>query len=78
MHKMAATLPVAPDVDLATMAKALAGHPLSDVTFVVRESARLAVRAGHEALTQAQLEAALAAAKARTKQGSESNPIGFY
>jgi hypothetical protein len=78
MHKMAATLPVAPDVDLATMARALAGHPLSDVTFVVRESARLAVRAGHEALTQAELETALAVAKARTKQGSESNPIGFY
>jgi len=78
MHKMAATLPVGPDVDLAATARALAGHPLSDVTFVVRESARLAVRAGREALTQAELEAALDAAKARTKQGSESNPIGFY
>jgi hypothetical protein len=77
MEKVTASLPVADGVDLAPLADALAGRPLSDVTFVVREGARLAARAGHSKITQEEFLLALQAANARDTLGDQSRPIGF-
>ena len=46
LGKLLATLPNDGTVALEPLSRKLAGRPLSDVTFVVREGARLAVRAG--------------------------------
>ena len=76
LDKLLATLPKDETVDPAPLAKKLAGRPLSDVAFVVREGARLAARAGEDKLTQEFLLAALEDAPSRTEDGS-SRRIGF-
>jgi hypothetical protein len=71
-----ATLPKDSSVDARVIAKALAGRPLSDVAFVVREGARLAARAGADMLKQDFLIAALETTPSR--QDTESGRrIGF-
>lgn len=69
-------LPVADDVDTAALACELVGRPLSDVSFVVREGARLAARDGQQRIQLANLLTALHAAPARTG-GGLSHRIGF-
>lgn len=76
LNKLLATLPKDKTVDAAPLAKKLAGRPLSDVAFVVREGARLAARAGKDKLGQEYLLAALEDAPSRTEEGS-SRHIGF-
>ena len=76
LDKLLATLPKDKTVDPTPLAKKLAGRPLSDVAFVVREGARLAARAGEDKLTQEFLLAALEDAPSRTEDGS-SRRIGF-
>lgn len=71
------SLPKEADVDPKPFARELAGRPLSDVTFVVREGARLAARAGMDKLDQNSLNAAMHAAPAREREGSEKRRIGF-
>lgn len=71
------SLPTADDVDSELIAKELAGRPLSDVTFVIREGARLAAKAGRSSLDQASLLKALMSTPARDNQQKESNRIGF-
>ena len=67
-----------PGVGKSSLAKELAGRPLSDVSFVVREGARLAARSGKEKLDQASLLAALRASPAREREGGEAKRrIGF-
>jgi len=68
-------LPVADDVDIGKLAASLAGRPLSDSAFVVREAARIAARARLPALDQARLLQALAAAPDR--EGGKKQKIGF-
>ncbi len=68
LEALLSALPKDVDVDIGTLAKRLAGRPLSDVAFVVREGARLAARAGRDKLSQANLIAALASAPARDAQ----------
>lgn len=77
LKKMFQTLPAGPDVALEPLASRLAGRPLSDVTFVVREGARLAARAGYEVVSQQNLLAALEAADNRVNSGTGTRPIGF-
>lgn len=78
LDKLLPSLPKESDVDSAPLAQELAGRPLSDVAFVVREGARLAARSGKERLDQASLLAALRTAPAREREGGESNRrIGF-
>jgi SpoVK/Ycf46/Vps4 family AAA+-type ATPase len=48
LDKLLSTLPRDESVDPAPLAKRLAGRPLSDVTFVVREGARLSARASRD------------------------------
>lgn len=77
LDKLVAHLPKEDDVDVAPLAKELAGRPLSDVSFVVREGARLAARVGKDRLNQESLLAALRTAPAREREGGEKRRIGF-
>jgi cell division protease FtsH len=67
LEKLLSTLPKERDVDRAPLARDLAGRPLSDVAFIVREGARLAARLGKDKLDQANLTAALQSASARKR-----------
>ena len=78
LDKLLSSLPKESDVDSKPLAKELAGRPLSDVSFVVREGARLAARSGKERLDQASLLAALRSSPAREREGGETKRrIGF-
>jgi cell division protease FtsH len=69
-------LPVAGDLGLLELGKRLAGRPLSDVAFVVREGARLAARNGKDALDSESLGLALRQAPVRSGE-PEHRKIGF-
>lgn len=71
-------LPCEADIDVPSLADALAGRPLSDVTFVVREASRLAARSGRETLDAASLNAALQSSPAREQDGEAPRRIGFF
>ncbi len=77
LEKLLSTLPKSDDVDPTPFAHELAGRPLSDVAFVVREGARLAARSGKNALDQECLLAALESAPARAREGGQQRTIGF-
>lgn len=78
LDKLLSSLPKESDVDSKPLAKELAGRPLSDISFVVREGARLAARSGKEKLDQASLLSALRASPAREREGCETKRrIGF-
>lgn len=78
LDKLLTSLPKEPDVDTRPLAKELAGRPLSDVSFVVREGARLAARSSKEKLDQASLLLALQASPAREREGGNTTrSIGF-
>lgn len=77
IHKLLSTIPMDAGVDPLPIALALAGRPLSDVSFVIREGARLAARAGKEKINQESLLQALKTAPAREREGGQSNRIGF-
>lgn len=68
LEKLLASLPRDKSVDPTPLAKKLTGRPLSDVTFIVREAARLAARCGASELSQEYLLAALESAPSRTEQ----------
>lgn len=76
LAKLLVALPKDGTVDPAPLARALAGRPLSDVAFVVREGARLSARAGSDMLGQDFLVAALEAAPSRSGGGPERR-VGF-
>lgn len=76
LTKLLANLPKDRTVDPVPLAQKLAGRPLSDVAFVVREGARLSARAGASHLGQKSLLAALESAPSRTELGS-GRRIGF-
>lgn len=78
LDKLLSSLPKVSDVDSRPLAKELAGRPLSDVSFVVREGARLAAHAGKDQLDQASLLAALKSTPVREREASETKRrIGF-
>ena len=77
LDKLLSALPKESDVDSKPLAQELAGRPLSDVAFVVREGARLAARSGKERLDQASLLAALRTTPARERERGEKRRIGF-
>jgi hypothetical protein len=77
LDKLLSSLPKEPDVDSNPLAQELAGRPLSDIAFVVREGARLAARSGKERLDQASLLSAMHAAPAREREGGAQRRIGF-
>lgn len=78
IDKLLFSLPKESDVNSKPLAKELAGRPLSDVSFVVREGARLAARSGKDKLDQASLMSAVNASPARKREGSDTKrSIGF-
>jgi cell division protease FtsH len=77
LEELLLSLPKENDIDPTPLAGELAGRPLSDVAFVVREGARLAARAGRDRLDHQSLLAAMQAAPAREREGSAKRPIGF-
>ena len=77
LEKLLSTLPKDDSVDPRPFAREMAGRPLSDVTFVVREGARLAARAGRDQMNQESLLAAMAATPARAREGGSQRHIGF-
>jgi SpoVK/Ycf46/Vps4 family AAA+-type ATPase len=77
LAKLLLTLPKDQTVDPAPLAKALAGRPLSDIAFVVREGARLCARAGSDVLSQGFLLSAVDAAPSRAAEES-GRRIGFF
>ncbi len=74
LESLLAKVPTAADIDTGVLIKKLAGRPLSDVAFIVREGARLAARDGCVDINQACL---LAALKATPSRGPEPRRIGF-
>lgn len=78
LDTLLSSLPKESDVDAKPLAKELAGRPLSDVSFVVREGARLAARSGKDRLDQASMLSALHSSPARGREGGEAKRrIGF-
>ncbi len=68
------SLPVDGDVDVELLARKLANRPLSDVTFVLREAGRFAVKRNQENMN---MQCFLDAMEMLPKQ-KEKNRIGFY
>jgi cell division protease FtsH len=77
LDKLILELPAASDVETGSLARELAGRPLSDVAFVVREAARLAARSGKQRLDMDSLGAALRAAPEREREGGAGVRMGF-
>lgn len=75
LTKLLEELPTSGEISVASLSKNLSGRPLSDVTFVVREGARLAARAGKDKLDQECLNEAMESAGAR--DGGNHRRIGF-
>lgn len=76
LQKLVSDLPCEEGLVLEVLAGKLAGRPLSDVAFVIREAARLAARSGKTKLGQDNLDAALKAAPARDGENTHRR-IGF-
>jgi hypothetical protein len=77
LNNLLCTITKGEDVDTSQLAKHLAGRPLSDVAFVVRESARLAVKYNKPKLDQETLLAATKLAPAREREDGSKARIGF-
>jgi len=69
-------LPKSPDLSVDKMIVGLTGKALSDVTFVIREAARLAAKAGKIMIDQESLNAALKSLP--EDQTKKNRPIGFF
>src|SRR3546814_4876614 len=63
-----ADIPTDDDIDIAVLAKALAGRPLSDVGFIVRESCRLAAKSGSSKVGAIHIRTALDASPSRRSE----------
>jgi len=78
LEKLLLSLPKEAAVDLKPLAEKLTGRPLSDVSFVVREAARLAARSGKGRLDQDCLFAALESVPNRDVEcGAVKPQMGF-
>jgi hypothetical protein len=75
LEALCAKLPQQAKIDCAPFARRLAGRPLSDVGFLMREAARLAARGGRDTLDVASLEAALESVLSRADP--DAPKIGF-
>ena len=78
LNKLVSELPCEEDVNVNVLACQLAGRPLSDVAFAVRESARLSARAGHSKISQQSLMSALGSTQSRGNENADSRKIGFF
>lgn len=69
-------LPREDELELDRFSRQLEGRPLSDVAFLIRESARRTARAGKEKISSLQIQDSLNMLDARN-DGRARNPIGF-
>ncbi|HHA2688432.1 TPA: ATP-binding protein [Stenotrophomonas maltophilia] len=72
-----ADIPTEGDIDIAAMAKALVGRPLSDVGFIIREACRLAAKSGASKVGPAHIKTALDASPSRVPTEAKPRKIGF-
>lgn len=72
-----ADIPTEGDIDIAAMAKALAGRPLSDVGFIIREACRLAAKSGASKVGSIHIKTALDASPSRVPIEAKPRKIGF-
>jgi cell division protease FtsH len=78
LYNLLKTLPTADDVNVELLAAELSGRPLSDVSFVVREAARLTARGALPVIDHAMLMSALRVVPARDREGGKKkHKIGF-
>lgn len=77
LESLLSELPKDDDLDLVALASEMAYRPLSDVSFVVREGARLAVRSGKSSISQQYLQAALEVTTSRSEKDGSQYRIGF-
>lgn len=77
LDKLLSDLPCETDIGEAVLAKQLTGRPLSDVSFVVREAARLAARGGKDKIDRECLGRAIAATPSRSDEATPTRKIGF-
>lgn len=77
LESLLEALPKEENLDLQSLATKMAFRPLSDVSFVVREAARMAARAGQACLTQDNLNIASETTASRSAAESASKRIGF-
>lgn len=78
LEKLTSDLPCEDDINVNVLASKLAGRPLSDVTFAVREAARLAARSGMSKLNQKCLISALGVTPSRNEEEGSQRKIGFF
>jgi cell division protease FtsH len=76
LNNLLKNIPKAEELDVSPFAKKLSGRPLSDVTFVVREGARLAAKSGKDTLDIESLHQALEQSPSRVKEDKKRR-IGF-
>lgn len=76
LNSLLSDLPIEKDIDISRLTKELTNRPLSDVAFTIRESARLAARAGKNILDQQSLLTALDSLPP-IKNNDSSRTIGF-
>jgi len=72
-----ADIPTEGYIDIDVLARALAGRPLSDVGFIVRESCRLAAKSGAYKVSAGHIQSALEAAPSRAPSEPKPRKIGF-
>lgn len=70
-------IPADEDVDVGSVSRVLAGRPLSDVGFIVREACRIAAKSGASRVAAEHLNAAIVAAPARGAGEGKTRRIGF-
>lgn len=74
LHHLLASLPVSDDLDYEHASSMLAGHAMSDVTFVVKEAGRLAVKGNEEFISNQLINLAI---DSLPKKKESSRRIGF-
>ena len=74
LKHLLSSLPVSPDIDYTNLSEQLQGHALSDVSFVVKEAGRLAVKSDSLEITHQLLQKAI---DALPKNKENKRKIGF-
>lgn len=79
LDKLISIIPKSGVIDTTQLAAELQGRPLSDVSYVVREGARLAARSGKSTIDEESLRQALDGSPARAREGGgeQHRRIGF-
>lgn len=77
LRDLLSSLPHTEDVEVGSLARALGGRPLADVSFVLREAARLTARDGRTQVDHATLVASIKRAAPRETGEKDRPRIGF-